>query len=349
MTAPSTLPDRIFAWIFLTFRNKMGGKAHAGPSVTPLYVPSLLQPDTDYEAESTRYGNRYRAAFLINFSLGFVAVVLALIPLSGLIPEHELHAYAGLLTLSELVCISIILLIHWYGRDSERDASFASRLLKRIGLRRINQGWRGQWATMRLAAEQVRYADLMLGFPGGKLTANDPLGEAGQENLKIAKHLAELSAKCPDAPKDASYNTRYRRYFAELIASQRAYHKGNAQRYHRIHHRLHRIADTCFYLTLLACLGHFVWHHPFLSVLAAGLPALAAACHGILASGEFAKLAEQSEEMSESLKALERQVDSRAPDAGDGLRQQVTTFYDLVIREALGWHITLSDKDVQVA
>lgn len=349
MTALLTLPDRIFAWIFLTFRNRMGGPAHAGPNVTPLYVPSLIAPDTDYETESTRYSNRYRAAFLINFSLGFVAVVLALIPLSGLIPEHELHTYAWMLTLAELVCISIILLIHWYGRDSELDASFTSRFLKRIGLRRINQGWRGQWATMRLAAEQVRYADLMLGFPGRKLSANNLLGDAGQESLKIAKHLAELSAKCPDAPQDAIYNTRYRRYFAELIASQRAYHQGNAHRYHRIHHRLHRIADACFYLTLLACLSHFVWHHPILSVLAAGLPALAAACHGILASGEFAKLAEQSEEMSKSLKTLEQQVDPHAEDAGDGLRQQVTTFYDLVIREALGWHVTLRDKDVQVA
>ncbi|CAJ0816191.1 hypothetical protein [Ralstonia flaminis] len=349
MTALPTLPDRIFAWIFRTFRDRMGGRAHAGPDVTPLYTPSLLAPTIDYEAESMRYSNRYRAAFLINFSLGFVAVALALTPLSGLVPEHELHAYGWALTLSEVLCISIILLIHWYGRDSERDASLPSRLLKRIGLRKINQGWRGRWASMRLAAEQVRYADLMLGFPGSKLPVNNLLGDTGQENLEIARHLAELSTKCPDAPENAAYNARYRRYFTQLIASQRHYHKVNAHRYHRIHHRLHRIADACFYLTVIACVSHFWWHHPVLSVLAAGLPALAAACHGILASGEFAKLSEQSEEMSESLKALEQQIDPHAQDAGDRLRQQVTTFYDLVIREALGWHVTLRDKDVQVA
>lgn len=327
----------------------MGGDFPNAPSVTPLYTPSLLTPQTDYEAASTRYSNRYRAAFLINFTLGFVAVALALVPLSGLLSEHQLHGYALPLTLAEVACILIILLIHWYGRDSKLDHSGLSHLLKQVGLRNINQGWRGRWATMRLAAEQVRYADLMLGFPGGKLPANHLLNEVGQDSADIARQLAQLSATCPDAPSDAAYNARYRRYFIELIAHQCSYHEANALRYHRIHHRLHRIADTCFYLTLLACLSHLVWHHPVLSVLAAGLPALAAACHGILASGEFAKLSEQSEDMSKSLAALKQQVDAHSEEAGEVLRQQVTTFYDLVIREALGWHVTLRDKDVQVA
>jgi hypothetical protein len=336
------LADRIFEKTFLTFRNVLGGPV---PPLTPpgtlANAPQLAAPE-DYEATATLYGNRYRGAFVLNFSLGFVAVLLALIPLAGLLDEHLLHEIAPLLTVAELSTIFIILLIHLYGRDPE-TYGVATGWLK------INQGWRQRWGHARLAAEHVRYSDLMLGFPGRQLHAGGMLDNAGPHYRETARTLGALAAQCAVAPADEHYTGAYRAHFLDVIRYQSAYHRNNAQRYHHIHHRLHQIASWCFYLTLLVCLAHFGLHHPALSVLAALLPALAATCHGLLAAGEFHKLSEQSHDMGKALGNLEKEVmaDSAAPLST--LEGQVLAFFGLVVQDAIGWHVTLRDKDVQVA
>lgn len=348
MTTPQKPADRLFEKAFLTFRNTLGGAAGPVPPIVPLpHAPQLVTP-VDYEAVAMLYSNRYRGAFILNFSLGFLAVLLALIPLSGVLSEHTLHAIALYLTLAEVACIVVIMLIHWYGRDPVAyNGTAGSRVLRRLGLTNINQGWRQQWGHARLAAEHMRYIDLILGFPGIQLHDEGILEQAGEAHRETAATLRALGEQCPTAPANDAYIDTYLVHFLSVIRNQRAYHNNNAHRYHRIHHRLHQTASWSFYLTLLACGMHLFLHHPLLSALAALLPALAATCHGLLAAGEFNKLAEQWHTMAHALAKLEQEVASAGTSLAV-LEQQVRTFLGLVVQDAIGWHVTLRDKDVQV-
>lgn len=358
MTTSRNLADRLFEKAFLTFRNTLGGPVGPVPPVVDLpHAPRLVTP-VDYEAVATQFSNRYRGAFILNFSLGFLAVLLALIPLSGVLSEHTLHAIALYLTLAEVACIVVIMLIHWYGRDpGAYNGTAGSRVLRRLGLRHINQGWRQQWGHARMAAEHMRYIGLILGFPGTQLHEEGILERAGAPHRETAATLRALGEQCPTAPADATYIDAYRGHFLSVIREQRAYHDNNAHRYHRIHHRLHQTASRCFYLTLLTCGLHLFLHHPLLSALAALLPALAATCHGLLAAGEFNKLAEQWHTMAHALAKLEHEVanpEANTVAAAAGaplavLEEQVRAFFGLVVQDAIGWHVTLRDKDVQVA
>ncbi|NYE61644.1 hypothetical protein FHW58_002851 [Duganella sp. 1224] len=348
MRSETSLVDRLYQFTFLTFRDTLGGKPGYTPQPPLPPLPAAaprLSGVPDYEHEAMHYGHRYRGAFILNFSLGFVAVLLALIPLTGLLSEHTLHRAAPWLTVAELATIVSILLIHLYGRDPVTYDS-KSGWLRAIGLRRINQGWRQRWARARLAHEHVRHASLMLGFPGAPLQAGGMLKDRYAD---IAATLQQAAARCAPAPADAGYRTAYRDYFLGQIRDQARYHRINMHRCHHIHHRLHHTASVCFYLTLGVCLAHFWLHHPLLSVLAALLPALAATCHGLLATGEFQKLAQQSHDMQAELAQLEQEVKTDQGATLTTLHEQVGKFFSLMVEDALGWHVTLSDKDLATA
>ncbi len=342
------LIDRFFRWTYRSFANALGGKPKTLPDVSALPDRPVLTLPEDYETQADIYSHRYRGAFVINFMLGFIAVLIALVPLTGLLDEHTLHLLALPLTLAEMSCILMIMLIHWYGRDPG-TYNASSGLLRRLGLKHINQGWRQRWGRARLAAEQVRFSNLMLGFPGKKLVTNGFIGAAGTRYDDTTQVLEQLIGQCAVAPVSAQYEAQYRRYLVSLLENQRIYHENNAHRYHHIHHRLHRIASRCFYLTLLLCVSHLVLHHPLLSVSTALLPALAATCHGILASGEFTKLSAQSADMSAALAQLEQRLQTPAHASLPTLEPLVRDFYSLVVQDAMDWHLTLRDKDVQAA
>lgn len=349
MTRQPTAIDRLYAKVFFTFRDRLGGKpAVPSPALAPLPGAPLLVAPRDFDTEAGIYGNRYRGAFLLNFALGFAAVVLALVPLSGLLSEHTLHMLAIPLSILEISCIVAIMLIHWYGRDQLEHEGIMIQSLRAMGLRNLSQGWRRRWGQARLAAEHVRYSDLMLGFPGKPLYTDGILKGAGLDHADTATTLRALAQRCPVATTDPAYVEAYRTHFLSVVRNQRAYHVNNAHRYHHIHHRVHTTATVCFYLTLAACGMHLFLHHPVLSVLAALFPALAATCHGILAAGEFNKLSEQSKDMVTALDALEKQVLATPAGMLHEHEYQVTSFVQLIMQEAVGWHITLRDKDVQV-
>jgi len=131
------------------------------------------------------------------------------------------------------------------------------------------------------------------------------------------------------------------------MTGQLKYHHKNAERSELIHHRLHTLATWLFYGTLLACAGHFVLHSHLLTLFSAFFPALAAAMHGILASGEFNKSAQISEGMhhkiSEQLKMLE---EANTPDT---IAEVSREFHNIVIRDALSWKAMFIDKNVPLA
>lgn len=342
----NSLADRVFKSVFLMFRWLAGGEIHevdTGRSAASLLPDHALHRlRAIHEAEAMRYGFRYRGAIVIGFGLGFLAVLLALLPLAGVWSDSFLDQWGFVFTSLEMLCIVLILLQHFYGRHPANDSAFSSRILHKCGFRKINQGWRNRWSCERLLAEQYRYAELLLAFPGGALPIDGKVLDAGEEVSDFRRWYAEAAAILQPVQADHQAQLQgYSRNFQIVLDSQIAYHLVNAERCHAISHRLHGLADMCFWATLLFCAAHFKFHHPALSVLCALLPALAATCHGIMAAGEFGKIAAHSEEMHAALLRLKHKLGGALPD-----RESVQYFYALVIDEASGWHFTLRDKDL---
>lgn len=345
------------AWIATTFRNQLsrGSKLQAGPTslIPPIALPSLVTLRSMHEHESQRYAARFRSAFLINFVLGLVAVAIALVPLSGLLDEHTTHALATVLTLAEMVCILSILLLHVAGREEPHHVKFP--WLAHLLPFTANQSWRKRWVEQRLYAEQLRYGELFIGFPGEVIAPEHDATHLLDMGLDSAfrRWYMDEGHLCTPQPLTAQYLKQYRAYMCYQIDDQRAYHANTAERCHRIHHRLHTWATRAFMLTIVGCVLHLVWHAPLLSVLAAFLPAFAATCHGILSAGEYAKLSDVSRQMEAGLSKLRGQIDAIAADAAPGvaantLNRVLHELYELTISEARGWHLAMRDKDIQV-
>lgn len=344
-------------WIAESFRRKLsnGTELQAGPAKLPppLSLPSLEALRSVHEYESQRYAARFRSAFLVNFLLGLAAVAIALVPLTGLLDEHAMHALAPALTVMEMACIFSILLLHLAGREQPHHVRFA--FLAHFLPFAINQSWRSRWVEERLYAEQLRYGELFIGFPGEVVAPghdSSHLLDMGLDSAFRRWYLREGSA-CPPQPLTGAYMAQYRAYLCNLMEDQCIYHGNTAKRCHQIHHRLHVWATRAFTLTIVGCVLHLVWHAPLLSVLAAFLPAFAATCHGILSAGEYAKLGDVSRQMQAALVHLRHRIDgidedSGLPAAAALLRGVLLELYELTISEARGWHLAMRDKDIQV-
>jgi hypothetical protein len=341
--------DTVCTAVWSGFRLLFGGSsAPAAPAARPETLVKLddLEPlRAKYNGASEFYGARYRFGFVANFSLGFLAVAFAALPLA--LDESFVHHDGWMLTLIEGICIVSILSIHMMGREGKHGP--LSRLFETLGIS-TNNAWRRRWVENRIHAEQFRYADLLVAFPGGPILLNENAAAFLDERLNhaYADWHASTCAKLSAAGHGSDYVERYRRVALHRVEEQIDYHRANAHRCETIHHRLHRLANACFWATLAVCIAHFFTHSGLLSMLAVSLPAAAAACHGIIGAGEFATFAQQSEEMVVALEATRAKLLALGLSDIDGLNQVIRSFYRLVVSEASGWHVALRSKDLQV-
>ncbi len=292
----------------------------------------------NFDELSNYYGNQYRGSFVFNCLMGAFAVLTALIPVGFAFEQHlgnAAHYYELLFTVVELLTILAILLIHKIGGTPHRHSKARSF----FGIR-LNRRWHEKWIEYRILAERFRYMEIL--YPIGI----DPLTVgAARENDRDewinAYYAARLNNIKTDHTKDiAAYKTR----LLEIMRGQSKYHNDNTHRSERIHDRLHTIASWMFYGTLAACASHFIWHNPILTLAAGFFPALAAAMHGILASGEFSKIAEVSERIRHQIESLINRLTSAANDKE--VHDIAIEFHNIVINEALSWRAMFEDKNV---
>jgi hypothetical protein len=353
--------DRFYATVYKSFCRLAGAARPAQNEFFEEPTPSTLLPDhdahqlcADHDVQALRFGARYRGAIVFGFLLGWLAVGLALLPLSELIRIKSFSANAWVCTVLEILCIALIFWQHLYGRDASHNNDRPSKLFKALGFQHINQSWRRNWTLHRLLAEQYRYAPLLLGFPGGPMNATDSLFGSHPSNQAFLKWYQIEYRKMQVMPVSADSLPSYRVQLMATIAQQSTYHALAADKNKRLVHRMHHVADACFWYTIVACTAHFFWHANTLNVLTAFLPATAATCHAVLAAGEFEKLKVQSSELhawlSQLLESLQEQLVAQpqvsSTQALEVLAQQVRSFHSMVIHEAAGWHLSLRDKDV---
>jgi hypothetical protein len=158
----------------------------------------------------------------------------------------------------------------------------------------------------------------------------------------------------PNARIDAEYLSCVKQSLATLVDSQIAYLKLEADRMHRLEHRLHLLGTWLFGATAAICLFVLLFKfadkmaastmltelaHPVLTlatIATAGLPAIGAAIYGIRMQGDFAGTAERSEALAHALISL-RTVIAEDDDGFDTLVRRVRRASDLLTEDLASW------------
>ena len=230
------------------------------------------------------YAQTYRSGHVLNFLLAAGAVLLAL---SGLLfPGGKL-----LLSLAELALIGGII------------------VNTRLGTRRE---WHRRWLDYRNLAERLRPMR-SLKLLGLAQPPADPVADQrwiGWLAAAVWRMLEPPAGRLNQA--DVPALTRL--VAKEELKPQIDYHRANASQLKRLDHRLHRIGNLLFLLTITACLvsvvGYLVapaWvgaQAKSIIFVSAGLPALGTAIFGIRVQGDFSGTAERSRATAERLEAL---------------------------------------------
>lgn len=271
-----------------------------------------------HENKSYHYSCLFRGGVLLSYTLGFLAIVFAVIPISGMLQEATLHHYGYIFVLLELIAIALIIAIYVSGMSGKDNG--AGRILF--------QNWRGQWQYHRTISEILRYQDAIIwlkpdnviqkyNIPDEVLVADIPATDVILERLQL------------------------------LVSGQQAYNEQKNREYHFIQHRLHSVAKWSFILTLICCLAHFVIHSAALSALSAILPALGSCCHGIASTAEYEKLAQQCQQTKLLLddfakRIIESKEHLLVDDAA--LRIEVKQFLEIVLDDRDKWYIFTSSS-----
>jgi hypothetical protein len=287
-----------------------------------------------FDELSNYYGNQYRGSFVFNYLMGAMAVLAALAPVSLFAEvEHSLF-FASL----EFAIVLTVLTVHKIGASPDKHTRF-----RNVFGFKINRRWHERWIEYRTLAERFRFMEIL--YPIGiNPLVEGPTRKGDLDSWVNAYYGTRISQENTSATHDLD---TYKARLLYLIKDQESYHQKNAQRNERIHHRLHVFATWVFYFTLASCAIGFIWHGPILILTSGFLPAIAASSHGILASGEFVKLAQVSERMHSHIAGLAKEIEKTSD--LQKIHHIAIEFHNIVIREALSWKSMFEHKNVPLA
>lgn len=249
------------------------------------------------------WGNRFRSAFVANFTLAALAVFFAMVPVLNFDHKPFKAVFVGV----EFAVILVALLKTRQARRRE---------------------WRVRWLDCRRLAETLRPARLPLlvaGSPAG--SGHEALVDSSERWIVWYALSALREVPPPSGVIGEQALERSREVALAEIDGQIAYHEGTAASLHDLDHGLERTAERALAGTLIVgglyvvlfLLYKFTDIHTFgalvdaykppATLLGAILPVIGAAAFGIRAMGDFRSLASQSRRMAEQLAALRRRLE----------------------------------------
>ena len=290
-----------------------------GPALDKALREKLLPRFVFADELAVLYANKYRSAYLSVYSWAAIAVWVALL---GFAPQTSLDplSFKLILAVIEICIIVYISLKVRFGRGMK---------------------WHRRWLDYRALAETLRHVRFLAcaGMFGGKPTAAEERSAWWLWYLRAT--MREIGP--PDGQLDAAaihailWGTR-----TEELQPQREYHKGVVRVFERIEHIIHRMELGIVTLTVLVLAsfvvtvgwywfdqarttgdyafvfdegedGPMAWVYqlkPWVSIIAAGLPAVGAALGGIKFTGEFRSTALRSTAMVNAIDDLEEHYDA---------------------------------------
>ncbi|MBI1382182.1 MAG: hypothetical protein GC161_13985 [Planctomycetaceae bacterium] len=285
------------------------------------------------------YAHRFRTAYVLNFSLAALAVIVGLL---ALFSWESTEIKAGLVGF-ELLLIGAVLWVFRVARNGR---------------------WHERWLDYRRLAETLRPARLSALLGSSPLaTAAVVVGTEGERWVAwyVRAALRELAPPTAVLNNDAMVRAR-QVALQEEIAEQIEYHRGNAKSLALLDHRLERTAEMALWLTIiggLVYLALWCWDEfaggpgaakmgkPTATFLGGALPMVGAAIFGIRATADFRSARLQSERMVTELSRLETLLKAQEakPD-----RDEVGRLFDQLSRtlsdDVRLWNMVYSGREL---
>ncbi|MEO0999719.1 MAG: hypothetical protein AAFW69_03790, partial [Pseudomonadota bacterium] len=249
----------------------------------------------------------YRSTFVVNFLLAACAVLAGLSSVLWWTHPDAVLIKAGWVTLE----ITIILVILWLtarGAPSRQD-------------------WHRRWLEARMLAEALRLARLTALVGGVGRPGRDDPGHRRDDWPGWYARAALSEIGPPSGRVDAAVLEEViDAVLAEEVEPQIAYNRKTEHTYHKVDHGLHITGERLFIATLIVGLCFVIFAGLYtaasevkalapvksvkatvkslVTLLGAGMPALAAALAGIRAIGDFKLTADRAERTGDALEAL---------------------------------------------
>jgi hypothetical protein len=341
-------------------------RVHTDTPSFAAFAPDLA----DFDRLSIFYGNRYRFSLLLNYVFGALAVFVSLIPV--VVGEIYGSPHAPLWVnvtfgLVEFGLVATICITYLRGRTPEYHGGVGwawPRVWRRWWpWAHSGERWHERWLEYRVLAERFRYLEIL--YPVVEdVGATWRTANGGRKASDWVDRYFEwrITAVKPDEPEFDGYLAR----LSAVMSAQMDYHRRSAAKRELVYERLHLSAYVLFGATLVAVAIHIgvylaaglsrhgePWPYWALLLFVTGAaPALGAAIHGFLSSGEYAKLVQISTEMVKRIGEIDVAIKSVAPQEVHSredlavIRKSVEAFFLLVVDEASGWKAMFRDKNV---
>ena len=316
------------------------------PALLPL-IEAIAGPHRRFDERALHYGHRYRSGFWAIYLLSAIAVLFAVMPLAlgWDSANHQLHPYAGLWAVGEVMVIITVSAIYWRGH--RRD-------------------WQAEWLRARTTAELSWYLPVLaplLDFdapatePNWYLRVLDPgqhLRGAGDIATLCAENEALARRLLAGAWSDPAFISAYARWTVEILEQQRHYHYRIANKHHALRHRVHTVNSTLFGLTAIGALLHLAVHTLWLSIITMFFPALGSSLHGALAQSEAYRLGTTSTRLVAELQGAMDRIHSAVDEAastgsGTALKAAIEAAIASILEEHQDWHLLVRPHNLPLA
>jgi hypothetical protein len=291
-----------------------------------------------FDGYANRLSGLYRGAFLLNYILGVLAVVIALVGAAfhGLSDQIIYRTIMLHPTVIERVLVGTELLTI--------GVIFSIILL--LGKRR----WHYRSVDCRYLGEQFRVLcylhTLALSPPHPKLPAHHLEHNVQKSWMEWLLRGVVRETQMPHGKFSKDRVEIEQTKILAWVRGQIQYHRFNAVRLTVIEGRLRMFVWISLLAILIACSVHLFWDPKsvawLLMAIAAGFPAFSAACHAIASQGEFERLAERSKAMRESLEIAAKELREMGTQGnltvGD-LREVARAIAELAVEEVVDWQI----------
>lgn len=250
---------------------------------------------------ASHLADAYRSGMCVNFVLAALAVMIGILFLPARMLDYKwIFAAVELLLLVGIVAITA------------------------AGSRR---GWHRRWFELRRVAEYLRHAPGLLLLGVSRPTGRWPRkgGEAGGE---WPEHFARHALRSVGLPRVRVTRDYLRAGLAGValphVSAQRTYHEAKAHRLETVHHRLDRVAETCFALAVASVSTYLVLKlgtiagvvpkglpdqiSPVLTFFGVVFPTLGANLSGIRYFGDFERFGAISRVAAEKLGEIEARI-----------------------------------------
>jgi hypothetical protein len=316
-----------------------GGDARVARELADDVLPLFAWAD----GVASRLADAYRSGMCVNFVLAALAVMVGILYLPAGMAETK-WAFATV----ELLLLGGIL------------------VLTAAGSRR---GWHRRWFAMRRVAEYLRHAPALLLLGVARPTGRWPQTGGGHGADGWPEHFARHALRDVGLPQVAVTRDYLRAGLTGAvlphIAAQIAYHEAKAHQLETVHHRIDKVAETCFALAVVSVLaylglkgaGALGWVpkdlapalSPLFTFLGVAFPTLGANLSGIRYFGDFERFGAISRIAAEKLRAIEARTalllsgDPRALTYA-AAADLIHALDEAVVEEIAGWQAMFGAK-----